>query len=70
MPFIFLLGVLFAEEKKILVLNSNASVEKYRVAQEAFREAIAEYYQNRFGVSLDPNKEVLPLLAGGEGHAR
>jgi LL-diaminopimelate aminotransferase len=33
----------------------------------AFREAIAEYYQNRFGVSLDPNKEVLPLLGSKEG---
>ncbi|MBW1786558.1 MAG: hypothetical protein JRK53_08070 [Deltaproteobacteria bacterium] len=41
MLFIFFLGGLFAGEgKKILVLNSNASVEKYRVAQEAFTEAI------------------------------
>ncbi|MBI4180409.1 MAG: LL-diaminopimelate aminotransferase [Chloroflexi bacterium] len=33
------------------------------------RQAIAEWYQKRFGVSLDPNKEVLPLLGAKEGIA-
>ncbi len=34
-----------------------------------FREAIADYYKRRFGVSLDPQKEVLPLLGSKEGIA-
>ncbi|MDO8687320.1 MAG: LL-diaminopimelate aminotransferase, partial [Dehalococcoidales bacterium] len=33
------------------------------------RQAIAEWYQQRFGVSLDPEKEVLPLLGAKEGIA-
>ena len=31
--------------------------------------AIAEWYQKRFGVSLDPDKEVLPLIGAKEGIA-
>jgi LL-diaminopimelate aminotransferase len=33
------------------------------------RKAIAEWYQKRFSVSLDPNREVLPLLGAKEGIA-
>jgi len=33
------------------------------------RKAIAEWYQKRFGVTLDPDKEVLPLLGAKEGIA-
>jgi LL-diaminopimelate aminotransferase len=33
----------------------------------AFREAVARYYKKRFNVSLDPDKEVLPLLGSKEG---
>jgi LL-diaminopimelate aminotransferase len=33
------------------------------------RKAIAVWYQNRFGVTLDPEKEVLPLLGAKEGIA-
>ncbi len=33
------------------------------------RQAIAEWYQKRFGVSLDPDKEVLPLIGAKEGIA-
>ena len=33
----------------------------------AFREAIAAFYARRFGVALDPDREVLPLLGGKEG---
>ncbi len=33
------------------------------------RRAIAQWYQNRFGVSLDPDKEVLPLIGAKEGIA-
>lgn len=32
-----------------------------------FRKAIAEYYQKRFGVSLNPDTEVLPLIGSKEG---
>jgi len=33
------------------------------------RQAIAEWYQRRFGVSLDANSEVLPLIGAKEGIA-
>jgi LL-diaminopimelate aminotransferase len=33
------------------------------------RQAIAGWYQNRFGISLDPEKEVLPLIGAKEGIA-
>ncbi len=33
----------------------------------AFREAIARYYQRRFGVTLDPETEVLPVIGSKEG---
>jgi LL-diaminopimelate aminotransferase len=35
----------------------------------AFRAAIADWYQRRFGVHLDPENEVLPLLGSKEGIA-
>jgi LL-diaminopimelate aminotransferase len=31
------------------------------------RKAIAKWYERRFGVTLDPNKEVLPLIGSKEG---
>ncbi len=33
----------------------------------AFRQAVAAYYQRRFGITLDPEHEVLPLLGSKEG---
>ncbi|HXF56517.1 MAG TPA: LL-diaminopimelate aminotransferase [Actinomycetota bacterium] len=33
----------------------------------AFRRAVADYYERRFGVSLDPDAEVLPLIGSKEG---
>ncbi len=33
------------------------------------RQAIADWYQKRFGVSLDPDREVLPLIGSKEGIA-
>jgi len=33
----------------------------------AFRQAIARYYQRRFGVDLDADQEVLPLIGSKEG---
>ena len=35
----------------------------------AFRTAIAEWYDRRFGVRLDPDREVLPLIGSKEGLA-
>ncbi len=35
----------------------------------AFREAIAGFYERRFGVGLDPDTEVLPLIGSKEGLA-
>ena len=32
-----------------------------------FREAIAGYYERRFGVSLDPSQEILALIGSKEG---
>ncbi len=32
-----------------------------------FRKAIAEWYEKRFGLSFNPNKEVLPLIGSKEG---
>ena len=34
-----------------------------------FREAVAAFYRSRFGVALDPDSEILPLLGGKEGVA-
>jgi LL-diaminopimelate aminotransferase len=36
---------------------------------EAFREAVAGFYRDRFGVELDPDSEILPVLGGKEGVA-
>ena len=35
----------------------------------AFREAVAAFYDDRFGVSLDPDSEVIPVLGGKEAVA-
>ena len=34
-----------------------------------YREAVATFYRRRFGVELDPDTEILPLLGGKEGVA-
>ena len=33
----------------------------------AFKQAVASYYQSRFGVELDPSREVLGLIGSREG---
>ena len=35
----------------------------------AFREAVAAFYRERFGVEIDPDTEVIPVLGGKEGVA-
>lgn len=42
------------------------SYSGYRGTPE-FRAAVARYYQRRFGVTLNPNTEVLPLIGSKEG---
>ncbi len=37
--------------------------------EREFNEAVAEWYEKRFGVKLDPETEVLPLLGSKEGLA-
>ncbi len=36
---------------------------------DEFRQAVADFYRRRFGVTLDPEKEVFPLLGAKEGIA-
>ncbi|MFC2044343.1 LL-diaminopimelate aminotransferase [Chloroflexota bacterium] len=36
---------------------------------QEFRRVIADWYKNRFGILLDPEKEVLPLIGAKEGIA-
>jgi LL-diaminopimelate aminotransferase len=36
---------------------------------DAFREAVAGFYRDRFDVDLDPDREVIPVLGGKEGVA-
>src|SRR5262245_32385963 len=36
---------------------------------EPFREAVASFYDDRFGVEIDPAMEVVPVLGGKEGVA-
>jgi LL-diaminopimelate aminotransferase len=36
---------------------------------DAFREAVADFYSDRFGVPIEPETEVIPVLGGKEGVA-
>lgn len=36
---------------------------------QAFRQAVARWYSNRFGLAVDPETEVLPLIGSQEGTA-
>jgi LL-diaminopimelate aminotransferase len=36
---------------------------------DAFRETVADFYRARFGVDIDPDREVIPVLGGKEGVA-
>lgn len=48
---------------------TNASNHQYALDQgkPALRKAIATYYSKRFGVQVDPENEILPLLGSKEG---
>ena len=47
--------------------RKRAAILEAAVAE--FRQAVATFYARRFGVQLDPDTEVLPLLGGKEGVA-
>lgn len=41
----------------------------FQLGLPAYREAVADWMQKRFGVSLDPYKEIIPLVGSKEGLA-
>ncbi|HIE14390.1 TPA: aminotransferase class I/II-fold pyridoxal phosphate-dependent enzyme [Candidatus Bathyarchaeota archaeon] len=51
--------------------SSNPRNHNYSLSQgePEFREAVVEWYKNRFGVDLDPKKEVIALIGSKEGIA-
>ncbi|MBA2536464.1 MAG: aminotransferase class I/II-fold pyridoxal phosphate-dependent enzyme, partial [Actinobacteria bacterium] len=51
--------------------SANPATHRYpsNKGLEVFREAIAEFYSERFGVTIDPAREVIPVLGGKEGVA-
>jgi len=51
------------------VLRDDAARYPTNIGQPDLREAVAEHYARRFGVSLDPATEILPLLGAKEGLA-
>ena len=51
------------------LLSPNASSYCLHAATKQFRETVAEWCKERFGVSVDPNKEVLLLIGSQEGTA-
>ena len=54
--------------KRALDDPSNHRYPSY-TGMPAFREAVAEWYEKRFGVGLDPEKEVVSLIGSKEGIA-
>jgi LL-diaminopimelate aminotransferase len=51
------------------VQRDDAARYPTNIGQPDLREAVAEHYARRFGVSLDPATEILPLLGAKEGLA-
>jgi LL-diaminopimelate aminotransferase len=40
----------------------------FQLGLPAFREAVSAWMEKRFGVDLDPYREMLPLIGSKEGH--
>ncbi len=57
-----------AEMQKQVADPANHQYPNNRGLDE-FRQAVADFYRRRFGVGLDPEREVLPLLGAKEGIA-
>lgn len=51
------------------VQDPNIHRYAFDAGQPEFRRSIAAWYKNRFGVELDPDTEVLPLIGSKEGIA-
>ena len=51
--------------------SANPATHRYpsNKGLEIFRDAIAEFYSERFGVTIHPAREVIPVLGGKEGVA-
>ena len=60
--------VVVAEAQRQVALPDTHQYPSNR-GRPRFREAVATFYQRRFGVTLDPDTEILPLLGGKEGVA-
>ena len=58
-------------EELIRAADDSSAPDRHRYGSdwpsEAFPDAIAHYYGEKFGVNLDPRKEVLPLIGSKEG---
>lgn len=57
------------EAMKAAVDDPSMSRYPFQLGLPAFREAIAAFMQRRFGVTVDPYTEVLPLIGSKEGIA-
>ncbi len=55
--------------KQAIVEANHRYSRPHGEAERKFKEAIAQWYNERFGVSLDPENEVLPLIGSKEGIA-
>lgn len=58
-------------KEALIAALDDASVHRYPSykGMPAFREAVAAYYERRFGVAVDPGSEVLALIGSKEGIA-
>lgn len=56
---------------KLNEASADPSNHRYALdnGMQTFREAISSWYMNRFGVALDPQTEILPLIGSKEGIA-
>ena len=55
--------------KQAIVEANHRYSRSHGEVERKFKEAIAHWYNDRFGVSLDPENEVLPLIGSKEGIA-
>lgn len=47
--------------------KSNAHGYQSYIGTPSYREAISKFYQNTYGVKLNPNSEIMPLIGSKEG---
>ena len=61
--------VVEALRKEVLLSYNHGYSRKNGVSEIALRQAISNWYDKRFGIQLDPSKNVLPLIGSKEGIA-